>query len=438
MKLTKGIYYFDCTDFVYLRNVKLAKDYQFNPIVLDILNVIQANPDCEMEDICTAMAKIYDIADLDALREDVESFLQELIAEQIVSEEVTEEIAEGAIHDQVQDLYQNQGRLFSATLELTYRCNEKCIHCYIDDVSPENVKRELTLEEYKGIIDQLKDMGCVHLLLTGGEVCVRRDFLDIAQYAVDAELLVDVYTNGIAMTDAQFDRLCAMKVNSVSFSMYSADPSVHDAITKVPGSFEKSLKRMMMFKCAGMDTFMKTVVIQQNLDSLPGLFELGRRLNIPVNPATNISDTHTGASKGCFRLKNQQQRLQAAMMLQKYEPVKLDGLHRNLDGLVCKAGITALSIDPYGGVHPCLAFTESIGSVREQPLEEIWRNAPMLRRLRSFRFRELSDKCSLCGYADTCGVCIGAAYSESGGRFCPNSDSCGWAKANYDAANAVL
>lgn len=438
MKLTPGIYYYDCGDYVYLRNVNLAKDYQFNPIGLDILDYIKANPGCGIDDVSDAMAQVYEIEDLEALREDVEYFLQELTAEQILTLDSEKPAEEGSINDQVQAFYQNQGKLFSATLELTYRCNEKCIHCYIDDVCPEDVKRELTLEEYKSVLDQLKAMGCIHLLLTGGEVCVRKDFLDIAEYAVSLGLLVDVYTNGLAMTDEQFERLCKMKVNSVSFSMYSADPKVHDSITKVPGSFEKSLNRMMMFKCAGIDTFMKTVVIQQNLDTLEGLFELGKRLNIAVNPATSISDTHTGNSKACFRLRDQDQRLKATVMLQKYMPITLEGLHREMDDVVCKAGITSLSIDPYGGVHPCLAFTEAVGWVREQPLEQIWKTAPLLQRIRSFRFRELSEECSACRYADTCGVCIGAAYSESGGRFCPNADSCGWAKANYDAASAVL
>lgn len=438
MKLVPGIYYFDCGENVYLRNVNHAKDYLLNPICLDILDYIKKNPGCTPGDICNALAEIYEVESADELWEDVRIFVEELGREQLIADDQKIHLQEPEISEQLQALYQSKGKLYSATLELTYRCNERCVHCYVDDASEANVRKELTLEEYRLILDQLRQMGCIHILLTGGEVCLRKDFLEIARYAVSSGFLVDIYTNGISLTDLQFEQLCDLKVNSVSFSLYSADPAVHDSITKVPGSFERTLKRMMMFKCAGVDTFIKTVVIQQNLDTLEGLFELGRRLNIPVNPATNISDTHTGQSKSDFRLDNQLQRLCAANLIQRYDPVNPQMLHRNRNGAVCRAGITTLSIDPYGGVHPCLAFTEEVGSVRSQILTQIWEEAPLLKKLRKFQFRELSEQCGECGFADTCGVCIGAAYSESGGSFCPNLDSCHWAKAYYDAVSAVL
>ena len=438
MTLKSGVFYYDCGEYVYLRNVNNAKDYFMSPVSYDILEYIKQNPGCHLEGICNALTDLYEVASAADLWDDIHTFVEELEKEQLLAEEQTIPASESGISDQLQAMYQDSGKLYSATLELTYRCNEKCVHCYVDDACHANVKKELTLEEYQSVLDQLKAMGCIHILLTGGEVCLRNDFLEIARYAVSSGFLVDIYTNGIAMTDSQFEQLCDMKVNSVSFSLYSADPSVHDAITNVPGSFDRTLKRLLMFKCAGVDTFLKTVVIQQNLDSLEGLFEFGKRLNIPVNPATNISDTHTGVSKAGFRLKSQAQRHCAAQIIQKYDSVNPKMLHRNLDSAVCHAGITTLSVDPYGGVHPCLAFTEEIGSVRQQTLTEIWEQAPLLKKLRYFRFRDLSESCGSCNYADTCGVCIGAAYSESGGSLCPNSDSCHWAKANYDAVSTVF
>lgn len=433
MKIIDGIYFYECGEYTYLRNVNDAKDYLFNMIAYDILDCIRQNPGCQEEDICEALAEIYEVADMNTLREDVKEFVAELAAEHLIMEEQEMFSQKTGICDRIEEMCQRDGRLYSATLELTYRCNEKCVHCYVDGVCKEDEKRELTLDEYRSLLDQLKSMGCIRLLLTGGEVCLRKDFLEIVQYAVSSGFLVDIYSNGIGMTDDQFDKLCALKVNSVSFSLYSADAKVHDSITNIPGSYEKTLKRLMMFKCAGIDTFVKTVVIQQNLDSLKGLFELGKRLNISVNPATNISDSYTGVSKKDFRLNDQVQRIFAAQLLQKYDPVTRQALYRDVNNAVCRAGITTLSIDPYGGVHPCLAFAESAGSVRENFLKDIWEQSPLMNRLRTFIFRDLSEKCGECSYMDTCGVCIGAAYSESGGMLCPNTDSCFWAEANHDA-----
>lgn len=438
MKLIEGIYFYDCGEYVYLRNVNDTKEYLFNPIGYDILKCIEDHPGCDEAFVCRNLLEIYEVEDPEALAEDVQMFIRELEQNQLIALDAKEAEPKPDISEMVDELCRKEGRIHSATLELTYRCNERCIHCYVDDGCDPAAPKELSLAEYRKLLDQLKEMGCIHLLLTGGEVCLRKDFLEIAQYAVSSGFLVDVYTNGIGLTDEHFDRLCAMKVNSVSFSLYSADPAVHDGITKVPGSFERTLKRLMMFKCAGIDTYVKTVVIQQNLDSLEGLLELGRRLRIPVNPATSISDTHTGASKAACRLEDQSQRLRAAQILQKYDPVPLQQLSRDVNSTVCRAGISTLSVDPYGGVHPCLAFTQPVGSIREQSLREIWENAPLMKKLRNFRFRELSEKCGSCQFSAACGVCIGAAYSESGGKLCPNSDSCQWAEASYNAASVNL
>lgn len=431
MKLTKGVYFYPYEDLVYLRNVNDAREYLFNPIVYDILSFVKAHPGCSREELCQALLREYEIDDENAFREDIGSFAEELMACGLLEELAEPKERAADISEQIQQRCQEKGQLYSASLELTYRCSERCIHCYVDDHC--DGAGELTLEEYKDILNQLRSLGCIHILLTGGEVCLHKDFIDIARYAVSLGFLVDVYTNGISMTDEQFDALCEMKVNSVSVSLYSGEAKIHDAITKVPGSFEKTLKRTMMFKCAGVDTFIKTVVIQQNLDSLGSLYRLGKRLGIDINPATSISDTHTGGSNCACRLETQEQRLRAAKLLQEREPEPLRQGLRDLDGGVCKAAVTNISIDPYGGVHPCLAFPEPVGSVREKSIREIWENAPLMRRLRSLRFWELSEDCGGCQYADYCGVCVGSAYSESGGRLCPNQDACQWAKAKYDA-----
>ena len=80
------------------------------------------------------------------------------------------------------------------TLELTYRCVEKCVHCYIDDAKPFCAKDELTLDDYKNFLRQAREMGCVKVLLTGGEVLLRKDFCDIAEFAVAQGFIVDIYT----------------------------------------------------------------------------------------------------------------------------------------------------------------------------------------------------------------------------------------------------
>ncbi len=431
MKLTDGIYFFKSGENTYLRNVNNARDYLFNEIVFDILTAIKEDDNSSVDSVCKHLMMIYDVENEEEMREDTEIFIQELYEENIlIDESFTQVNLVTDVSSCVSAERGNNNKLFSASLELTYRCNEKCIHCYVDDCLPEG--RELSFDEYKSVLHQLKELGCISLLLTGGEVCLKKEFIEIARYAVSLGFLVDVYTNGLEMTDEQFDALCEMKVNSVSFSLYGAEASVHDAITKVPGSFEKSLKRAMMFKCAGVDTYIKTVAIKQNINNLESLCKLGRRLGINVKIAAFIIDTHTGISAQPYRLDTQEERRAVMSLIDKYDKkIRIDGV-RDMDSSVCNAAFSSLSIDPYGGVHPCLTFSTAAGSVRDDSLKDIWENSDFMNEVRNLRFGDLSPECSECRFLNCCTVCIGSAYEESDKKFCPNSDACCWAEARHD------
>ncbi|MBQ4059496.1 MAG: radical SAM protein [Lachnospiraceae bacterium] len=433
MKLTEGIYFFKSGENTYLRNVNNARDYLFNEIVFDILTIMRDNNECDLEIICNQLSLIYDVENDCELKEDVSCFLQALLKEGIMTvDDSVNEKSETDVSSLISKERGDNNSLFSASLELTYRCNEKCIHCYVDDC-PANNENELTFDEYKQILHQLKDMGCVYLLLTGGEVCLRKDFIEIAQYAVSLGFLVDIYTNGISITDEQFDELCAMKINSISFSLYSGEASVHDSITKVSGSFELTLKRAMMFKCAGVDTFIKAVAIEQNYEHLESLYQLGRRIGIKVNVAVLISNTHSGTSTNTYRLKNQEQRRKVMNLVNKYAPSSRAGGKRDLSLNICSAAFNSLSIDPYGGVHPCLAFVKSAGSIRKSKIKDIWEKSKFMQEVRALRFTDLGEKCRNCKDIDSCTVCIGSAYGEFK-KFSPNKDACEWTEIEKEIA----
>jgi len=89
-------------------------------------------------------------------------------------------------------------------LELTYRCNEQCVHCYCvveHGKEAEAAKRELTYEEIVRVLDQLAELGCLYVTFSGGEVLVRRDFFDIVEHARRRGFVYRVYTNGIGLTE---------------------------------------------------------------------------------------------------------------------------------------------------------------------------------------------------------------------------------------------
>src|ERR1700716_2569007 len=77
--------------------------------------------------------------------------------------------------------------------DLTYRCNERCIHCYLDH----DDHGEMTTAEVKHVLDQLAAAGTLFLTLSGGELLVRKDFFELLAYARSLAFDVKIKTNAI-------------------------------------------------------------------------------------------------------------------------------------------------------------------------------------------------------------------------------------------------
>src|SRR6201993_2095377 len=124
-----------------------------------------------------------------------------------------------------------------AQIDLTYRCNERCVHCYLDH----DDHGEMTTAEIRDVLDQLADAGVFFLTVSGGEVFMRRDFLDIIEYARSLMFCVKIKTNAFMIGDKEAERLRDLMVQDVQVSIYSHRPEVHDAITLLPGSLKRSI-----------------------------------------------------------------------------------------------------------------------------------------------------------------------------------------------------
>ena len=279
--------------------------------------------------------------------------------------------------EDVSDYFKQAKQLFLITVELTYRCVEKCVHCYIDDDKTFCSKDKLNWDDYKNLLCQARKMGCVKVLLIGGEVLLRKDFCDIAEFAVKQGFIVDIYTIGLGLNDEIFDHLCALNLNSISFSLYGGEAASHDAITGIRGSFEKTLKAMLMFRSAVIETFIKCVAIKQNFDALESLYKPANRLKIFISVSTRILSGHECKRAEDYRLGDADLYEKFFALDEKYRNLKIEIVHpENLDKIrhkqVCSAGLNSFLVNPFSGVHICGWFNKSLGNVREENLQSIW------------------------------------------------------------------
>lgn len=170
----------------------------------------------------------------------------------------------------------------------------------------------------------------------------------------------------------------------------------------------------MMTKCAGIDTYIKTVIMKQNLDSLEELLQWGQRLDIPVTAGFAVLDTHTGRSARPYQLEDPANFRRALALLRRYQPQPPAQRGRNTDSWVCSAGKCSLSIDPRGEVRPCMTLPVRLGNVRETPIAQIWETAPALETLRGVTMRDVCLRCGTCRYFDFCELCLGRVKAGGG------------------------
>src|SRR5579863_8158987 len=178
----------------------------------------------------------------------------------------------------------------SVHLDVTYRCNERCVHCYLDH----DDHGEMTTAEIKDILNQLSDAGVFFLTLSGGEVLMRRDFFEIVEHARRLLLNVKMKSNGVMIREPQARRIRELGVEQVQISLYSHRPEIHDAITKLPGSFKRTVDAIRFLKSQGLKVVIANVLMASNLFDNTGVMALAKELGVPYTLDPTITPKMDG------------------------------------------------------------------------------------------------------------------------------------------------
>jgi len=313
----------------------------------------------------------------------------------------------------------------SVHIDLTMRCNERCIHCYrVIERRP-----ELTTGELKALLDDVARAGTLYLTFSGGEVFLRKDLFELIEHARRLHFDVRLKSNALLITREKAARLRSLGVRQVDISIYSADPAVHDWVTKVPGSLERSLEGAALLKDAGVTVKLNCPLMKQNVEQYRAIRALAERLEVLCGFDPMITAKNDGnASPLALRItrKDLMQVLQDPELnpdLGKEEACESPSGRQDLDDIPCGASHNACYISAYGDVMPCVAMPIACGNVRDAPFEEIWRRSPEMLRVRSIRIRDLHT-CSTCAASRFCHRCPGQALVENGDLYGPSPANC--------------
>ena len=411
--LHPSVFYRCYGEHVIVYQTETQKVYTFNESAGDIIACLEEY--ASVSDILDELKEIYDMDDpkeQDAMEEYVASFLAELKTREIIKQEHRQiEVVEN-LEKEIGSYFPEGEQLFSATIELTYRCNEKCRHCYV--VSED--KEEMTYEKIRSLLDELADMKAFNLVFTGGEVFLRDDAFALLEYAYQKHFLIDIFTNGTLLDGNDFIRLKSIWPRCVHFSLYSHIPEKHDAVTQVRGSFERTLNAIKSCILMGIPVNIKTPVFDETKDDVEGIVALANSLGCSAELSRNITPKKDGD------LTPLDMKIDAA----DDERVVADVIDKLVDRIdnrqdpdpirqkICGAGARSISINPYGEVFPCGMLSICLGNVNQETIRNIWENSERLQWWRENNRMSKLKGCGECEMINDCVFCPGEAMMRTG------------------------
>src|SRR5207245_9354977 len=151
---------------------------------------------------------------------------------------------------------------FAVHFDITYRCNERCIHCYLDH----DDHGEMTTSEIKGVLDQIAEAGTFLLTFSGGEIFMRRDIFELLEYARRLLFNVKIKTNAVMIRQVEAGRLLRLGIDQIQISIYSHRLQVHDFITKLPASLNRCLEAIRYLISQDLHVVIAKMLLTYNLE----------------------------------------------------------------------------------------------------------------------------------------------------------------------------
>ena len=320
-------------------------------------------------------------------------------------------------------------------LNMTRRCNLKCVHCYAQAVDPEG-KDDISTDQAKTMIDDLAAYGAPVMLFSGGEPLVRQDLTELADHATQRGMRAVISTNGTLITKEKAKELKAVQLSYVGISLDGGE-EVHDKFRGVPNSFKKALQGIENCKAEGLKVGLRFTINKRNAGEIPKLFQLLRDYEVPricfyhlvysgrgselIKEDLNHAETRAvvdlimdetralfdaGQPREVLTVDNHADGPYVWMRLKREDPKRAEEVFELLqfnEGNSSGRGIGCISWD--GKVHADQFWrNHTFGNVLERPFSQIWDDPAieLLHRMKDKR-AHVKGRCAGCRFLNICG-----------------------------------
>ena len=338
----------------------------------------------------------------------------------------------------------------------TKTCNLECVHCYADA----QIKRfvgELSTAEAQRMIEDLANFNIAALLISGGEPLVRPDILDLADYAASLGVRVTFSTNGTLIDQKKAERIAKIGVTYCGISVDGGEER-HDHFRGRRGAFRETIRGIRNCRAAGIRVGLRFTVTQENLGELPEIFRIVEQENVGRLCIYHLVYSGRGSYLANIDLTVDQKRQMMNGLIEQVD--KWNGEGREIEVMTVdnhadapyiylqllerdperaqsaltllrnnggnRSGIAIGAIDSFGMVHPD-QFTShhTLGSIRERPFSEIWKDS-RVQLLDGLRRRKelLQGRCATCRWLKVCNGNFRARAEAATGDYWQSDPGC--------------
>lgn len=326
------------------------------------------------------------------------------------------------------ELYPHEYQLRDVHIEITSKCNERCLHCYIPD---EYKLKSITPDLFYNIIKQCSEMKVLHVNISGGEPMMHKEFCNFIRECKVNNLSVNILSNLTLLNENVIAAMIDNPLLSVQTSLYSMNENIHDSITQKKGSFTKTKKAILRLIKEGVPLQISCPVINQNKDSYQDVVKWANENDIQANVSNIIMGTYDKT------LDN----LKCRMSLCDMEKFILDTNQYNTpevntfnaNDFVCNVCNSSICINQDGDIYPCAGWQSYvIDNISNDRLINIWQNSKKIKELRGVRKKDFPT-CITCESNEYCTMCMvrNANENKDGDPFILNNYFCDLTKLNH-------
>ncbi|WP_346682029.1 radical SAM protein [Megasphaera stantonii] len=391
-----------------------------------MLNMLSKSPR-NIDDIVSELLQIFIDVEYETLKQDTSEFFNMLVDEGFLSRGKTIDACIDPFLEEFSKLNDDQSQkhlgtddcnsgeispnefLRSIHIEVSNACNERCIHCYIPNEYKNSV---INSALFYRIVEEGRKMNIIHVTLSGGEPLLHKDILGFLEKCRMLDLSVNVLSNLTLLTD---DIILEMKKNpflSVQASLYSMNATIHDSITGLNGSFEKTSAGILQLCDEGIPVQISCPIIKQNKNSYVEVLHWGWKHNIAVaiEPVIFAAYDHSGCNlENRLSIEEMDDVLTKQVQEGYAESIyKIAKDKENLTGNdpVCSVCRYSFCVTAEGQAFPCAGWQNNIiGDLNYQSVQEIWESSKKIQELRKIK-RSQFLRCVDCIHRGYCTVCM--------------------------------